>query len=232
MGWDAGRHPIRRRTATPAATPWATSRARWAGSTLPNLERLGLGRCAPIRGLAPVPAPLAAHGIAEPVSPGKDSTTGHWELCGLVLPKPFATYPHGFPGGAARRVLPPHRARRAGQQGGVGHRDPRRTRGSSIVRTGELDRVYLGRQRLPGGGARGDGAAARTVSRMRRSRGRLLDRRARGVARHRAAIRGNAGPLDAHPEPEGPEPRAARARRCSTGWRQRSVPVVGRGQGG
>ncbi len=67
------------------------------GLTLPNLERLGLGLCAPIRGVAPVAAPMAAHGVAEPVSPGKDSTTGHWELCGLVLSKPFATYPRGFP---------------------------------------------------------------------------------------------------------------------------------------
>jgi phosphopentomutase len=67
------------------------------GLTLPNLERLGLGRCAPITGVAPVVAPTAAHGTAEPRSPGKDSTTGHWELCGLVLPRPFATYPNGFP---------------------------------------------------------------------------------------------------------------------------------------
>ena len=68
------------------------------GLALPNLEHLGLGRCAPIRGVAPVPAPMAAHGVLEPMSPGKDSTTGHWELCGLILPKAFATYPHGFPG--------------------------------------------------------------------------------------------------------------------------------------
>ena len=61
------------------------------GLALPNLERLGLGCCVPIEGVAPVPAPLAAHGVLEPVSPGKDSTTGHWELCGLVLPKAFAT---------------------------------------------------------------------------------------------------------------------------------------------
>lgn len=67
------------------------------GLALPNLERLGLGRCAPVAGVTPVPAPTAAHGVLEPVSPGKDSTTGHWELCGLVLPKAFATYPQGFP---------------------------------------------------------------------------------------------------------------------------------------
>lgn len=66
------------------------------GFRLPHLESLGLGCCAPIRGLA-CNAPRAAHGICEPISPGKDSTTGHWELCGLVLERPFPTYPGGFP---------------------------------------------------------------------------------------------------------------------------------------
>jgi phosphopentomutase len=67
------------------------------GLALPNLEALGLGCCAPVAGIAAVNRPRAAYGVAEPVSPGKDSTTGHWELCGLVLPAPFPTYPHGFP---------------------------------------------------------------------------------------------------------------------------------------
>jgi phosphopentomutase len=67
------------------------------GLALPNLEALGLGCCAPLLGVAAVPAPGAAWGTAQPTSPGKDSTTGHWELCGLVLPQPFPTYPNGFP---------------------------------------------------------------------------------------------------------------------------------------
>jgi phosphopentomutase len=67
------------------------------GLALPNLERLGLGCCASLPGVRPVAEPAAAHGIAEPVSAGKDSTTGHWELCGLVLEQPFPTYPDGFP---------------------------------------------------------------------------------------------------------------------------------------
>jgi phosphopentomutase len=67
------------------------------GLALPHLERLGLGCCAPVQGLAAVPQPAAAYGIAEPTSAGKDSTTGHWELCGLVLATPFPTYPNGFP---------------------------------------------------------------------------------------------------------------------------------------
>jgi phosphopentomutase len=68
------------------------------GLALPNLEALGLGNCAPLEGVAAVARPTAAHGVAEPVSAGKDSTTGHWELCGLVVPTPFPTYPRGFPG--------------------------------------------------------------------------------------------------------------------------------------
>ncbi|MDQ3136255.1 MAG: phosphopentomutase [Gemmatimonadota bacterium] len=67
------------------------------GLSLPNLEALGLGRCAPLHGVAAVERPKAAHGVAVPSSPGKDSTTGHWELCGLVLAAPFPTYPQGFP---------------------------------------------------------------------------------------------------------------------------------------
>jgi phosphopentomutase len=72
--------------------------ARAAGGLrLPHLERLGLGRCAPLMGVPPVEQPHAAWGSADPASAGKDSTTGHWELCGSLLAQPFATYPQGFP---------------------------------------------------------------------------------------------------------------------------------------
>ncbi len=63
---------------------------------LPNLEALGLGSCGD-SGIAPVAVPTAAYGVAQPNSAGKDSTTGHWELCGVQLPVPFPTYPAGFP---------------------------------------------------------------------------------------------------------------------------------------
>jgi phosphopentomutase len=65
--------------------------------SLPNLGRLGLGNCRPLAGLPPSDSPTAAHGIAHPASAGKDSTTGHWELCGVVLATPFPTFPAGFP---------------------------------------------------------------------------------------------------------------------------------------
>ena len=67
------------------------------GLTLPNLEALGLGCCAPIQGIKAVENPRAAFGVCEPASQGKDSTSGHWEMCGHLLSKPFPTYPQGFP---------------------------------------------------------------------------------------------------------------------------------------
>jgi len=66
------------------------------GLRLPNLEALGLGLCGD-SGVARVDAPTAAHGVAQPRSAGKDSTTGHWELCGVQLDEPFPTYANGFP---------------------------------------------------------------------------------------------------------------------------------------
>jgi phosphopentomutase len=72
--------------------------ARQAGGLdLPRLAALGLGHCAAIAGVPAVASPAAAHGTCEPVSAGKDSTTGHWEICGLSLATPFPTYPDGFP---------------------------------------------------------------------------------------------------------------------------------------
>ena len=85
--------------------------ARWVGGLrLPNLQRLGLGMCRSIPGLAPGVGPTAAYGVALPASQGKDSTTGHWEICGVLLSKPFRTYPQGFP-----RELLDEFARRTGR---------------------------------------------------------------------------------------------------------------------
>jgi len=67
------------------------------GLTLPTLESLGLGWLGDVAGVRRVEHPRAAVGVMEPAGAGKDSTTGHWEICGVVLERPFATYPQGFP---------------------------------------------------------------------------------------------------------------------------------------
>jgi phosphopentomutase len=67
------------------------------GLALPNLARLGLGNIAPLQGVSPQARPTGNFGKMAEASPGKDSTSGHWEMMGLVLEVPFPTYPHGFP---------------------------------------------------------------------------------------------------------------------------------------
>ena len=64
---------------------------------LPNLARLGLGNLKPLPNIEPAPHPAAAFGRCALASPGKDTTTGHWEMVGIHLPKPFPLYPRGFP---------------------------------------------------------------------------------------------------------------------------------------
>jgi len=73
-----------------------TARAA-GGLRVPVLERLGLGVLDDLTGVRGVPDHEAAAGVMLERSAGKDSTTGHWELCGLVVSTPFPTYPHGFP---------------------------------------------------------------------------------------------------------------------------------------
>jgi phosphopentomutase len=64
---------------------------------LPNLSRLGLTRIKPLAGLPSVDHPAGAYGKCRLASPGKDTTTGHWEMAGIILAKPFPLFPHGFP---------------------------------------------------------------------------------------------------------------------------------------
>jgi phosphopentomutase len=64
---------------------------------LNNLCRLGLGNIRPLDRLPPDAAPQGAYGRCALASPGKDTTTGHWEMAGIHLAKPFPVYPNGFP---------------------------------------------------------------------------------------------------------------------------------------
>ena len=67
------------------------------GVRAPNLGGLGLGMLTTIRGVEPQARPGTAHGRLTERSAGKDTTTGHWEMAGIVLTEPFPLYPKGFP---------------------------------------------------------------------------------------------------------------------------------------
>ena len=67
------------------------------GLNLPNMQRLGLGNIGPILGVSAIPKPEGCYGKMREVSRGKDSTTGHWEIAGIIVEKDFPYYPKGFP---------------------------------------------------------------------------------------------------------------------------------------
>jgi phosphopentomutase len=71
--------------------------ARQRPMRLPNLCRLGLASIKPLAHLEPAAEPSASYGRCALASPGKDTTTGHWEMAGIHLDKPFPLYPNGFP---------------------------------------------------------------------------------------------------------------------------------------
>jgi phosphopentomutase len=73
-----------------------TSRAV-GGMTLPYLQKYGLGNLTTILGVPPAARPAGAFGKMEEASAGKDTTTGHWEIAGLRIERPFALFPQGFP---------------------------------------------------------------------------------------------------------------------------------------
>ncbi len=64
---------------------------------LPNLQRYGLGNVRPLAHVPPLAQPDGAYGRCALKSNGKDTTTGHWEMAGIILTQAFPTYPHGFP---------------------------------------------------------------------------------------------------------------------------------------
>jgi len=64
---------------------------------LPNLQRYGLGNIRPLERLPPLDSPVGSYGRCALRSNGKDTTTGHWEMAGIILERAFPTYPNGFP---------------------------------------------------------------------------------------------------------------------------------------
>lgn len=71
--------------------------AETVGLNIPNLRQMGLANIRPLKGVEPVENPTAYYAKIAERSKGKDTTTGHWEIAGLITEKPFPTYPNGFP---------------------------------------------------------------------------------------------------------------------------------------
>jgi len=81
----------------PISNTLANTACAVGGLGLPHLEKIGLGNIWSIKGVPPATQPAGAFGRMAEASKGKDTTTGHWEIAGLCLQKPFPTYPNGFP---------------------------------------------------------------------------------------------------------------------------------------
>jgi phosphopentomutase len=72
---------------------------------LPNLQRYGLGNIRPLSNLPPIDNPVGSYGRCALRSNGKDTTTGHWEMAGIILEHAFPTYPDGFPSSVIDRFV-------------------------------------------------------------------------------------------------------------------------------
>ena len=90
--------------AMPDAADWGDAGSNTFGHicesrqlNLPNLQRLGLGNIRPLRGVSAIGRPRGSYGKCALKSNGKDTTTGHWEMAGIILERAFPTYPNGFP---------------------------------------------------------------------------------------------------------------------------------------
>ncbi|MDQ2977058.1 MAG: phosphopentomutase [Acidobacteriota bacterium] len=72
---------------------------------LPNLQRYGLGNVRPLQNVPPLVQPEGSYGRCALRSNGKDTTTGHWEMAGIILKQAFPTYPNGFPRSILERFI-------------------------------------------------------------------------------------------------------------------------------
>jgi phosphopentomutase len=94
----AGELPDARAYGDSGANTLANCARKVSGLNIPTLQSWGLGNITSIEGCGPAKNPRASHGRMAEASQGKDTTTGHWEMMGVVLEKGFTTFPHGFPG--------------------------------------------------------------------------------------------------------------------------------------
>ena len=102
-GLGAGAEPDAHAYGDAGANTLAHVALEAGGLELPAFEHAGLGNIAPVEGVAPSPAPVL-HGTLAHAGAGKDSTTGHWELMGVVCEQPLPAYPDGVPPRVAELV--------------------------------------------------------------------------------------------------------------------------------
>ena len=210
MPWERARFPMPRSTATRGRTRSETSPAAVGGLDLPNLEALGLGNVEPLEGCPPQAGAPAVAGRLIERSKGKDTTTGHWELMGVVTPQPMPTYPHGFP----HDVIDPfmHKTGR----GVLGNKAASGTEiiqelGEEHQRTGKWI-VYTSADSVFQIAAHEETIPLEELYEACRVGARDPHRQARGRPRDRPAVHRRAGQLRAHAEPSRLLARAADVR--------------------
>ncbi len=195
---------------------------------LPTLQKLGLANIAPLKNLLPAKNPLAAFGKGATHSPGKDTTTGHWEMAGIWLPQAFPVYPHGFP-----RELIAEFEKQIGRQT-LGNKPASGTEiikelGDEHVRTGKPI-VYTSGDSVFQIAAHEDVIPIAELYRMCEIARKLLDgphRVGRVIAR---PFTGPPGNFRAHRAPPRLRRRAAEAHAARRARRKATVPVFGIGK--
>ncbi len=196
------------------------------GLDLPTLEALGFGNIEPLEGCAPQPGAPAVAGRLLERSKGKDTTTGHWELMGVVTPQAMPTYPYGFPD----EVIDPFMNRTG--RGVLGNKPASGTEiiqelGEEHQTHRQVDRLHERRLGVPDRRARGDGAARGALRRLphgardphRQARRRPGDRPS--VRRHTRLIRAHAEPARLLARAQAPELPVDRPGRRPQGLRRR-----------
>ena len=185
VGRAAGRGRLRRRRSREHAR--RTWRSASAGSTCPRSVRSGSASIIPLEGVPPATDPVV-HGRLHPLGPGKESTTGHWELMGVVPAAPAAHLPGGLPAGRDRAARGGHRAALLLQPALQRHRGDRGLRRPHHLETGEVI-LYTSADSVLQLAAHVDVLSEPELLRGLRGGARGDDRRARGRPRDRAAVR-------------------------------------------
>ena len=148
---------------------------------LPNLVRLGLANIAPLDHLTPSANPEGCYGKGATHSPGKDTTTGHWEMAGIWLSQAFPVYKQGFPRELIEQFEKAIGRKTIGNKPASGTEIikelGRRTRSDRIS-----DRVHVGRQRFPDCGARRRDSDCASFTACAKSRGKCWTGRTKSGA--------------------------------------------------